>query len=91
MQVNLIGAPVGSAPATQPLTAGRQVTGPHQVVVDSSLGAALGTSITIGGRPFTVVGTTSDRTLLGGISNVYVELADAQAVACSRGPPSSAR
>ena len=90
VQVNLIGAPVASAPATQPLTSGRQVTGPHQVVVDSSLGAALGSRITVGGRVFTVVGTTSDRTLLGGISNVYVGLADAQAVVFQGAPIISA-
>lgn len=35
----------------------------------------------MGGRAFRVVGLTSDRTLLGGISNMYVTLSDAQAAA----------
>lgn len=34
-QVNLVGAPAGSAPARQPLTAGSQVTGRGQAVVDA--------------------------------------------------------
>ena len=80
-QVNLVGAPVGSAPAHQPLTAGRQAAGPGQAVVDTRLHVGLGTHVAVGGHPFTVVGITSDRTLLGGIPNVYVGLRDAQVAA----------
>ena len=85
-QVNLVGAPAGSAPLDQPLTAGTRVAGPGQAVVDARLDVAVGTQVRIGGRPFRVVGTTSDRTLLGGIPNMYVPLADAQAAAF-RGAP----
>ena len=80
-QVNLVGAPVGSAPVRQPLTSGSQVTGPGQAVVDQRLGVPLGAAVSIGGRAFRVVGLTSDRTLLGGIPNMYVPVRDAQAAA----------
>jgi len=80
-QVNVVGAPVGSAAAHQPLTAGRQVAGPGQAVVDVRLGVGVGARLAVGGHPFVVVGTTSDRTLLGGIPNLYVGLRDAQVAA----------
>ncbi len=79
-QVNVIGAPVGSAPLRPPLVAGVQVTAPGQAVVDQRLGESVGARMSIGGHPFTVVGVTSDRTLLGGTPNMYVGLHDAQVV-----------
>ena len=80
-QVNLVGAPVGSAPGRPPLVAGAPVTAPGQAVVDRWLGVGVGTRVSIGGHPFTVVGVTSDRTLLGGTPDMYVGLHDAQTVA----------
>ncbi len=80
-QVNIIGSPVGSAPGRQPLVSGTLVDGPGQAVVDQRLGVSEGDSISVGGSTFRVVGITSDRTLLGGIPNMYVTLADAQAAA----------
>ena len=77
-QVNLIGAPPGSAPAQQPLVAGTQVTRSGQAVVDQSVGVGVGSHVSINGHPFTVVGVTSGRTLLGGTPNMYVDLRDAQ-------------
>jgi putative ABC transport system permease protein len=79
--VNLIGAPPGSPPSVQPLTSGRQVSGPGQAVVDDRLGAPVGTRLAVSGRTIRVVGVTSDRSLLGGIPNMYVTLVDAQAAA----------
>jgi len=80
-QVTLIGTPVGSVPGRQPLSAGTQVSGPGQAVADERLGVAVGARVGMGGRTFRVVGLTSDRTLLGGVPNMYVPLADAQAAA----------
>ena len=88
--VNVVGALVGSAPAKQPLAAGTEVSGPGQAVVDARLGVRAGGTIAISGRPFTVVGVTQDRTLLGGIPNVYTGLRDAQAVAFQGAPIISA-
>ncbi len=80
-QVNLVGAPVGSAPVQQPLTAGHQVAGPGEAVVDTRLGVGVGAHVAVGGHPFVIVGVTGDRTLLGGIPNLYVGLRDAQVAA----------
>jgi putative ABC transport system permease protein len=80
-QVNLVGAPVGSVPARQPLAGGAQVTGPGQAVVDQRLGVGVGGRVSVGGHGFTVVGVTSDRTLLGGVPNMYVTLREAQVAA----------
>ena len=79
--INLIGAPPGSPPSLQPTTSGGQVTGPGQAVVDDRLGVGVGESLHVAGRTFRVVGVTTDRSLLGGIPNVYGTLADAQATA----------
>jgi putative ABC transport system permease protein len=89
-QVNVIGAPLGSTPLRQPLTSGGQVTGPGQVVVDNRLGIGVGRRFQIGGRTLRVVGVTSNRSLLAGIPNVYVTLADAQAAAFGGQPIISA-
>ncbi len=79
--VNLIGAPPGSPPSVQPLTSGRQVSGPGQAVVDDRLGVGVGDLLHISGHSIRVVGVTTDRSLLGGIPNAYVTIADAQAAA----------
>jgi putative ABC transport system permease protein len=52
-----------------------------EAVVDPAIGAHVGDDITIGARRFRVVGTVADRTLLGGMANIYISLPDAQAVA----------
>jgi putative ABC transport system permease protein len=80
-QVNVIGSPTGSAPGRQTLTTGSPVSGPGQAVADARLNVAVGSRVSVGGHPFTVVGLTSDRTLLGGIPNLYVGLRDAQVAA----------
>jgi putative ABC transport system permease protein len=89
-EVNVVGAPVGSVPARQPLAAGTEVSGPGQAVVDVRLGVGVGATIAISGRPLAVVGVTQDRTLLGGSPNVYTGLRDAQAVGFQGAPIISA-
>ncbi len=88
--VNLIGAPPGSPPSQQRLTSGRQITGSGQAVVDDRLGAPVGALLQVSARTVRVVGVTTDRSLLGGIPNVYVTLADAQAAAFGGQPIISA-
>jgi putative ABC transport system permease protein len=48
------------------------------VVTDASLGIGVGGHLSISGRTLTVVGTVTGRTLLGGTSDVFVTLRDAQ-------------
>ncbi|MGA8725826.1 MAG: ABC transporter permease [Acidimicrobiales bacterium] len=79
--INLIGAPPGSPPSLQPLTSGRQVAGTGQAVVDDRLRVAVGDLLQVSGHPIRVVGVTTDRSLLGGIPDVYVTIADAQVAA----------
>ncbi len=63
-------------------SAGDDLTGPDQVVVDRSLpGAAIGDTISFGGKRFDIVGTTTGQSLFAGIPLVYITLADAQEVA----------
>lgn len=75
---------IGSRPGglgAAPVDTGRQVRGGGQAVVDDRLGLADGRSFSVSGERFTVVGTVSGKTLLGGLPDVYVTLGDAQRVA----------
>jgi len=57
------------------------VRGPGQAVVDDRMGLGIGGTFSVGPRNFRVVGVTSNRTLLGGLPNVYVTLGDARTTA----------
>jgi putative ABC transport system permease protein len=61
-----------------PVVSGHRLDGANQVVVDDNLQAGLGSSITLGGHTFDVVGITTDRTLTGGLPIIYTTLASAQ-------------
>ncbi len=80
LSVNVIGAEIGGLGDPQQVTAGRPISGPGQVVVDSKTGAAVGSVMTIGTTPFRVVGQIPNRSLLGGTYVVYVPLSSAQAL-----------
>ncbi|MGP0031525.1 MAG: ABC transporter permease [Acidimicrobiales bacterium] len=60
---------------------GHALDGPDQAVVDDRTKAPVGSIVELGNRSFTVVGTVTDRTLLGGLPLIYLELTPAQAVA----------
>ncbi len=60
---------------------GDSLAGAGQIVVDRSLDAAIGDSMSFGGKRFVVVGTVSKQTLYAGIPLVYIPLIDAQAIA----------
>lgn len=72
------------------VVSGHGLAGAGQVVADSRLHVADGQGVVLGGRHFTVVGTVSDRTLLGGLPVLYTSLADAQAIALNGRPLASA-
>jgi putative ABC transport system permease protein len=63
-----------------PVVTGRPVRGNGEAVVDSRLGVGLGQRFSVSGHTLRVVGTVSGRTLLGGIADAYVSLAEAQAI-----------
>jgi putative ABC transport system permease protein len=55
--------------------------GPGLLVADSSADAGIGSRVTVGATPFTVVGQVRNRTFFGGVPIVYMTLGDAQALA----------
>jgi putative ABC transport system permease protein len=78
--VNLIGYdPGGLGGPDGPIT-GRGLAGSGQAVVDSRLKLGVGQKFEVAGHSFRVVGVVANRTLLGGVPNAYVTVADAQDV-----------
>ena len=82
VSVNLAGVVPGAlgSPAVSAGN-GHGLAGPFQAVVDNRLNVPVGSTITLGGRPLLVVGTVSDRTLLGGAPLIYLPLTTAQNIA----------
>ena len=80
VSVNVIGLPIGGL-GTNQATQGTDVRGSGEAVVDATMGLGIGKAFSVGPRTFTVVGVTSNRTLLGGQPNVYVTLGDARTTA----------
>jgi putative ABC transport system permease protein len=75
--VNLVGVEpyrIGSPKASD----GKPLAGPGEVVVDSSLGAKIGSTIRLGTHTFRVVGKVRGARLLAGVPNVYIAFRDAQ-------------
>lgn len=72
---------VGHVPGAlgQPtIASGAAITGPGEIVVDESLDRSPGDVVKVGPAEFTVVGETSDSTVLAGQALVFVDLAAAQ-------------
>ena len=85
----LVGAPPGDL--GQPhATVGRDVRGKGEAVVDTRTGLGVGQTFSVTGHAFRVVGTVTGKTMLGGVPDVYVPLADAQAIAFGGRPLVSA-
>ncbi len=57
---------------------GRAAEATGEVALDETLGVDVGETVTVGGAPFTVVGTTRDTTLLAGVPLVFMTTTDAQ-------------
>ncbi|MFZ0248991.1 MAG: ABC transporter permease [Acidimicrobiales bacterium] len=75
--INLMGVQPGGLGAPQ-VVSGHGLSGSHQAVVDSKVGAPVGSVLVLGGKPYSVVGTVDDRTLDGGVPLVYMPLATVQ-------------
>jgi putative ABC transport system permease protein len=76
-QVNVAGVVPGSL-GDPVATIGHGLTGGDQVVADTRLGAPVGTIVTVGGHPYTVVGTVDGLTMNGGLPMLYMPLGAAQ-------------
>lgn len=79
LTVNLVGVVPGKL-GDPTATEGHGLNGRNQVVVDDQLGVAIGSTLVLGGRHLLVVGTVTDRTLLGGTAMIYASLKSAQAI-----------
>lgn len=60
------------------VASGRLPTASGEALVDESADIAIGSAVTLAGSPFTVVGHTTDTTVLAGLPLVFVPLGDAQ-------------
>lgn len=77
--VNLFGiTPAGVAALTD--VDGRPIESDGEVVVSTELGVDVGETLALGEIDLDVVGTAADSTALSGIPNVFVTVADAQAL-----------
>jgi putative ABC transport system permease protein len=79
IDIFLVGRPPGDAGAW-PVEDGRGLRAPGEVVLDSRAGATVGETVTMGGRAFEVVGTTSGIHVLAGKGAAWTSVEDAQAL-----------
>jgi putative ABC transport system permease protein len=75
--VNVIGYEPGKI-GEPPIAAGREVQRDGEIVVDRVFGAHVGSTITLGGHRFHVVGLTHGLTYFAGIPASFISLHDAQ-------------
>jgi len=61
-----------------PVSDGRGVSGAGEAVVDDTVDVSIGDDVEVGGQTFTVVGRSSDTTILAGIPFVFVSTSEAQ-------------
>jgi putative ABC transport system permease protein len=87
--VGFIGHRIGGLGAPPPAQ-GRAPERPGEAVVDSSLGAGIGSQIVIEGHPLTVTGLVHGKTYNTGIPLIYGTLEDGQALAFGGRPLASA-
>jgi putative ABC transport system permease protein len=85
----VLGHVVGGSVAP-PLTDGRQVNAADEAVVDESTGVSIGDQIRLSDAIFTVVGLSSDTTLLAGQPIVFVGIDDVREVLFGGSPATSA-
>ena len=70
-----------------PLVRGRPLAQPHgEVVVDASLGVAVGETLELAGEPYRVVGLTRNALTSGGDSVAFMSVADTQLVVLEQPP-----
>ena len=76
-EIVLVGHEVDSL-GGPPIAEGRAVSGEGEAVVEETVDVSIGDTVEVGGAPFTVVGRSSDTTILAGIPFVFVSIGDAQ-------------
>ncbi len=88
MRIALVGLGWPDDPGhSLPLVRGRRLQQPHgEMIVDASLGLALGESVVLAGEPYLVVGLTRNALTSGGDSVAFMTVSDAQLVAYDQPP-----
>lgn len=69
-----------NGPIPWPVTEGRAIEAPGEVVIDDRSPADIGDSIMLGNQSFTVVGLSHGRTVIAGRPVTWISLADAQSL-----------
>jgi putative ABC transport system permease protein len=87
--LNVVGYAPGGVGQPHP-GKGRLPTASGELVVDSSFGRGIGSTITMGGRAFRVVGTVKGITYFGGTATAFISVADAQRLLLLGAPLTSA-
>jgi putative ABC transport system permease protein len=90
LDVNVVGYELGGV--TQPPTvhAGRQANRRGEAMVDTELGLKVGDDVTIGGKSFPVVGTTTNTTFYFGQSTIFLPIEDVDETVLAGQPLASA-
>ncbi len=83
--ITLFGVAPGALGAPKP-DHGRPLQSPGEAVTQSIYGMKIGSTVRIGGKSFTVVGTYDTSTMLGGIPNVFLSTSDLQSIAFKGAP-----
>jgi putative ABC transport system permease protein len=77
--LNLIGYAPGGVGQPR-VTDGRLPRAPHEIVVDTALNQGIGRTLVLGKQRYTVVGTVSGITYLGGAPAAFISATDAQSL-----------
>ncbi len=92
MRIALVGLGWPDDPGTAiPLVRGRVLAQPHgEMIVDASLGIAIGDALELAGEPYRVVGLTRNALTSGGDSVAFLSVADTELVSLDQ-PPEATR
>ena len=86
---SLVGVPRGST-AEPAVASGRSLEGRREVLVDDRSPYATGSTVEVGGQPFTVVGRVESMSLTGGLLAVVMDLPELQATIFEGAPLATA-
>jgi putative ABC transport system permease protein len=89
LDVNVVGYEPGGLTEPPKLRAGR-AAGPGEAIVDTALGLKVGDEVTVGGKAFPIVGSTSGTTFYFGQSTIFLPIDDVQETLLAGQPLASA-
>jgi putative ABC transport system permease protein len=78
LDVNVVGYELGGITQPPKVKAGREARAPGEAMVDTALKLKVGDKVTVGGRAFPIVGTTSNTTFYFGQPTIFLPIKDVQ-------------